>query len=141
MSTARTFLCKSYLDHQSPALARLVLNLIDRLLADPIARVVTRAQVELALLRRGDDLLVHLVNHSGRQRLGGYYYPVTEYIPEIRDIRLAVRTPPRPVKVLSVPDERELPCDDRDGYLHFTSPPLHAMQSFAVGGYFAAGPA
>jgi putative glycosyl hydrolase-like family 6 (GHL6) protein/glycosyl hydrolase family 42 (putative beta-galactosidase) len=129
--------CKSYLDHQNPALAQLVLDLVDRLLPDPIARTSTRAQVEMSLVRKGDDLIVHLVNHSGRERLGGYHYPVTEYIPEIREIGVAVKAPSRPVKVLSVPDPRELAIEERDGYLHFTSPPLHAMQSFALEGYFA----
>lgn len=132
--------CKSYLDHQIPDLARLVLNLVDRLLPEPIARVETPAQVELALMRKGDDLIVHLVNHSGRERLGYYHYPVTEYLPEIREIGLAIKAPAgSAATVKSVPSGQEIACEQHDGYLHFVSPPLRALQSFVLEGYFTAG--
>ena len=129
-------LLKSYLNYQDPRIAALLLSLVDRLMPEPAARITTRAQVEMSLMRRGDDLLVHLVNHSGKERLGGYYYPVTEYIPEIRDIEVAVRsTAARPV--LRVPQGERVAAEQSGAYLRFRVPALHVMESFLVPSYFA----
>ena len=62
---------KAYLDYQNFYQARLFLELLDRLLPDPLVRITTRAQVEVSALRQGEDLIVHLVNHSGRGTAGG----------------------------------------------------------------------
>jgi len=87
-------------------------------------------------MRKERDLIVHLVNHSGRERLGGYHYPVTEYIPEIRDIRIDLRLGAAPLRVIELPDNRPIQTEAHGHYLSFISPPLNAMQSFFVPGYF-----
>jgi len=127
---------RSYLDYQSPQLAGLLLSLVDRLLPNHVARIWTPAQVEMTAMRREGDLLVHLVNHSGNERPGNYWYPVTEYIPEIRDIQVAIRSE-RPLVVLRVPQRADVACELADGYLRFRLPALHIMESFLVPGYFA----
>jgi hypothetical protein len=127
---------KAYFDHQNPSQAWLFLDLLDRVLPDPLVKVDTRAQVELSVMRRGADLVIHLVNHSGRERLGNYWYPVTEYIPEIRDIAVSIRAPRGSLAVQCVPDQTALPTQLRDGYLHAIVPRLHVMQSLCVPGYF-----
>ena len=127
---------RSYLDYQSPQLAGLPLSLVDRVLPDPVARIRTPAQVEMTAMRRDGDLLVHLVNHSGKERLGNYWHPVTEYIPEIRDIQVAIRSD-RPRVVLRVPQRQEVSCELREGSLRLRLPALGIMESFLVPEYFA----
>jgi hypothetical protein len=130
---------KAYFDYQSPWQAGLLLELLDRVLPEPLVKVKTAAQVELSVMRKDDDLVVHLVNHSGRERLGGYWYPVTEYIPEIRGIEVAIRMGGRGEAVLSVPGNQALAPRRMEGYVRFTLPPLYVMQSVCVPGYFAQG--
>ena len=123
----------------NPHLARFMLDLIDRLLPDPRVRVETPALVEMATLRKGDDLIVHIVNHSGREFLAGYFSPVTEYIPEIRGVTCRIRLKKgRPVpEVWHVPSRRRaVVTRERDGIV-VRLPSLHLMASLAVPGYFA----
>ncbi len=129
-------LLKAYLNWQDPRVAALLLSLVDRLLPEPVARITTRAQVQLSAMRRGDDLILHLVNHSGKERLGNFWYPCTEYIPEIRDIEVAVRSEtPRPV--VRVPQREKISATHSGGYLRLTLPALHILESLMVPSYFA----
>ncbi len=131
-----TPLLKGYLNWQDPRIAALLLSLVDRLLPEPIARITTRAQVELSVMRKGDDLVLHLVNHSGKERLGNFWYPCTEYIPEIRDIEVAIRSEvPRPVA--RVPQRERVEAEHSGGYLHLTVPSLHILETLMVPSYFA----
>jgi hypothetical protein len=129
-------LFKSYQHHQVPALAHTLFRLLDRLVPDPYVKVTTPAQVEMSAVRKGDDLIVHLVNHSGRERLGYYYYPVTEYMPEIRDITVAIRDPGHAVDVVAVPGARQVRCEREEGYLVCDVPRLAFLESLRVAGYF-----
>jgi hypothetical protein len=128
---------RAYFDHQNPQQARLFLSILDRLLPDPVARTTTPAQHELTSMRRGDDLIVHVVSHACRERLGTYWYPVIEYLPEVRDIRLSLRDNGRIRQILSVPDGTPLPTTRNAGRVHVTLPPLTVMQSVCVEDYFA----
>jgi hypothetical protein len=131
---------KAYQNYQNPHLARLVLGWIDALLPKPLARVTTPAQVELSLMRRADDLVIHLINHSGRERLGGYWYPCTEYIPEIHQIQLALRlsgSADAAPTLLSIPARQTLAYQTTDSYATLTLAPLHIWQSILVPEYFA----
>lgn len=128
-----------YLRYQNFYVARLVLELMDRLLPDPLLRVTTPAQVEAVAMRKAADLIVHLVNHSGKERLGGYYYPVTEYMPEIRDIGVSVKLDRPGREIFAVPARRKLPFTVRDGRAEMTIPSLKFLESILLPGYFAAG--
>lgn len=125
---------KAYHDHQNPTQARMLLALLDRVLPDPVATIATPAQVELCTMRKGDDLIVHLVNHSGRERLGNYWYPVTEYIPEIRDIALTIRGSVQQAKL--APSGESLTITHKNGRATMTVPSLHVMQTVHIPGYF-----
>ena len=129
-------LLKSYLNYQDPRIAALLLSLVDRLLPEPVARIKTRAQVEMSVMRRGDDLLLHLVNHSGKERLGNSWYPVTEYIPEIRDIEVSIRSA-TPLPVQRVPRGERMATEQSGGYMRLRLPALHVMESLLVPSYFA----
>jgi hypothetical protein len=127
---------KAYWDNQCPHLARVILDLVDSLLDQPTARLDTPAQVELSLLRKGDDLVMHVVNHAGRERMGGWVFSVTEYIPEIRGITLRLLVGRRKPRIWRVPGRKPMRYSVSKGYAVVTCPPLHEMESFVVPGYF-----
>lgn len=126
-----------YWRNQNPYLAELILNLVDRMLPRPLARVDTRAQVEMVAVRKGDDLIVHLVNHSGRERLLGYWYPLTEYMPIIRDIAVSIRIDTRTPSIRLEPSGATVGYTVEDGYARFGVEALEFMESVVVERYFA----
>lgn len=122
----------SYWSWRNPWLADMLLANIDRLQPDPIARAHTRAQVELVSVRRGDDLIIHLVNHSAQEFLGGYYYPHVEYVPVIPD--LTVSLSPR-IKGRTVRLHRTgeiLQPIERDGRLFLENLRLHHHEALVL---------
>jgi len=127
---------KSYCNYQSYLLAGLLLELVDRLLPDPLVKVTAPAQVEMAAVRKGDDLIVHLVNHSSRERLGGYHWPVTEYVPELRDVVVRIKATCRTGSVLHVPSGR-IGTRLHEGYAELVLPRLHVMETVVVPDYFS----
>ena len=128
----------AYFQTNLPQLARLACDLLNRALPDPLVRVDTAAQVELVLMRQADDLLIHLVNHSGRERLSGYYYPITAYMPELRDIPLSIKLRAPGMQVRLAPEDTALVTREDAGYAHVVVPNLQFMTTLRVGGYFAA---
>ena len=128
---------KGYWQNQNPYVSELIFRLIDRLLPDPLVRVDTKAQVEMVALRKGDDLIVNLVNHTCRERLQGYWYPVYEYMPEIRDLPVAIRVGAATPKISFIPSGDAVEPTVKDGYAHLTVPLLHFMESIRVQKYFA----
>ncbi|TVR50436.1 MAG: hypothetical protein EA425_09930 [Puniceicoccaceae bacterium] len=120
----------------NPHVATEVLAIIDRLLPRPIARIETPAQVELVTMRRKRELIVHLVNHSGRESLLNGWYPVTEYMPVIRDLPLLIRADGRPIEAVLEPAGRTLPGASSGDDLQFRIPELEFMQSIRIPDYF-----
>jgi hypothetical protein len=127
---------RRYYDHH---LAAVALHVIDRLLPDPLVRLDGPPNVEVSAMRRGDDLLVHLVNHNARERRSNWFAAVVQFMPELRDLAVSVRTSGAPVRVLSMPGEQEPDAVESGGYLRVTVPRLHYMASLLFPGYFAAG--
>ena len=125
-----------YYDHHTAAV---VLDVLDRLLPNPTVRPHTPPDVEVSLLRRGTDLIVHLVNHNCRERKANGYVAIVHHIPELRDLRLDVRMAPGVERVLSVPDESEVPWRESAGYIEIIVPRLHIMESLLLPGYFNSG--
>jgi len=126
-----------YWRNQNPYVSNLILSLVDRLLPRPIARTNTRAQIEMVLLRNGANLVINFVNHSGRERLLGYWYPLIEYMPLIRDIPVAVRVDNRELTMRCEPSGKRVNYTVADGYAHITLPELEFMESIVVENYFA----
>ncbi len=129
----------AYLDNQHFRLARLVDFALDRLRPHPFVRVTHPAQIELVVNRQGDDMIFHLINLSGRERLLTYYWPVIEFMPELRDIQVALRAPDHggEVRVVSVPEGASLLLRPEGDVLTLTVPNLHVWSTFRVPGYFA----
>jgi len=127
---------RSYLEYPSHLVAGLLLGLIDRLLPDPIARVTAPPHVEMVLTRRDDGLLVHLVNHAGKELMSKEGVPVTLHTPEVRDVGLEIRSGVGKMRVLAMPSGSELPYTMRGGYAAVSMPRLKMMGSVWVPGYF-----
>ncbi|TFH03933.1 MAG: hypothetical protein E4H09_04420, partial [Spirochaetales bacterium] len=115
----------------------LLFTLLDRILPHPIVRVDTKAQLESTTMRKADDLIVHLVNHSGREVLLGNWYPLTEYMPIIRNIEVGIRAAGASMSLRLQPSDVELTPILENGYARVTVPELEYMQSLVIPGYFA----
>lgn len=120
----------------NPYISRLLIGLYDKLLPDPLVKVECKGHVEMTAMRKDNDLIVHLVNHSGKEILAGGYCPVTEFIPEIRDISLSIKSSKAFDSVLSIPDGSSIKPEFIDGYLSLKLPCLEIMTSVAIKGYF-----
>jgi hypothetical protein len=111
--------------------------MVDRLMPEPIFKVSTPAQVEATALRKDNDLIVHLVNHSGKVRLGGYYYPSIEYMPEIRNISVEIKLTDNNQKIISLPAKEEIEYKMENGYAKFVIPSLEYLESVTINNYFS----
>ena len=132
-------LAYSYACWQNPYLRGLLFGLIDDLLPDAIAKADTPAQVELVTTRRGDDLVVNLVNHSGKVSLGGYFHTLIEYVPPVRDVRVSFLGDVPSVAL--APSGETLSGTHDGGRSVFVLPELEYMQTLTVPGYLAREPA
>lgn len=128
---------KQYWQNQNPYVSELIFSLVDRLLPRPVARVETRAQVEMVAVRKDDNLIVHLVNHSGRERLLGYWYPLIEYMPTIRDIPVRIRVDDARPAIRFVPSGKTADYEVKDGYAVLNVKELEFMESIVVEGHVA----
>lgn len=121
---------------QNPYISALVFELLDRLLPRPLARVHTPAQVELVAVRKDDDLIVHLVNHSCREQLLGYWYPLIEYMPIVRDIAVEIRVNERRPCARFAPSGAPAQYDVENGYARVVIKELEFMESIVLQDYF-----
>ena len=127
---------RSYFEYPSHLVAGFLLGLIDRLLPDPIARIEAPPHVEMVLMRRHDDLLVHLVNHSAKDVMSKGGVPVAFHTPEMRGLRLEIRSGRRKLRVQALSSGRELPVTRAGGYAATSVRRLKALESVCVPGYF-----
>jgi hypothetical protein len=126
----------SLLHYPNHHVKSMVVSLLDRLLPDPYVRIDTKAFVETVLLRKGDDLIINMVNHSGKERLGGYHWTVTEFIPELRDIPVRIKENGNISSIKSVPGGNIVDFTINNGYAEVTVPRLWVMESLVVKDYF-----
>jgi len=120
----------------NPQITGLVLKLMDRLLESPMVSVKTKAQVEMVAVRKEDDLIVHLVNHSAKEVLAGYWCPILEFIPELRDIEISIEALREDYELQSFPCETQIKPTYVAKRLIFTVPSLEIMNSYRVKDYF-----
>jgi len=117
-------------------LATWVVGLLDDVLPAPMVRVTTAAPVEMTAMRKGDDLIIHLVNHSAREWLANHWCPIIEYMPTIHNIAVAVKRRDALETIFAAPDMSAMKTTIHDDYLHFHAAPLHIMSSYLAPGYF-----
>ena len=92
---------------------KLVLDLLGRLLPEPIIRTNCPTTAELTLRRRGADLLVCLLHYVPQRRGDGV--DIIEDAQVLVDVELDVRTERKPKRVTVEPGGADVPCRWRDG--------------------------
>ena len=126
----------SHFEYFNPNIEKLLVRLYRVLMPEPIAIAQSPAQIEMTVVRKNNDLILHFVNHSGKEMLAGGYCPVTEYIPEIRDIRVSVKSTTAQRTIRQIPENCEVRPVFSDNYLSFNLASLHIMSSFLISDYF-----
>ena len=129
-------LLSSYIEYYTPDIAEYILDKIDYLLPDPIVKIETDAPVEKSLMRQGNDLLIHLVNHGGKETLAGNWCPVIKHMPLINDIEIKIKPTGRGLKKddIEIFSGNENITEENSGIILSVS--LHIMESVRVRDYF-----
>jgi hypothetical protein len=112
-------------------------GLTDKIMPEPTARLVTDAPVEMSLMRKDSDLIIHLVNHGGPETRSWAWSQTTKYMPKINDICLSVK----PGKSGNNPDISAFDCEygvkiSDGGRIEISGLCLHVMQSVRIKNYF-----
>lgn len=132
-------LLTSYETFVNPSIASFLKKLYKMLLPAPLVEVDSRAQVEMTAMRKGNDLIVHLVNHSGKEAYAGEntrHLPITEFIPELFNLTILVRSPQKSCEISSVPAGIIQKMRDENGYILLRASNLKIMSSVRLYGYF-----
>ena len=82
----------------------------------------TPPNVEVFYSEQGKDRFVHLVNYSGDKREIGPSQ--SQECVRVEGIRVRAGVPTRPKRVVSVPENENIPCEWRDGWITFAAQPL-----------------
>ncbi len=102
-----------YLGHY-PLVRRLIKQLADRLHVPWRVTVSAPPSLEVILRRRGDQLLVHLLNRGAGEMLGPNRV-VVEELPPISDVSVQVRTDRTPTRISQTPDDDPIEYSILDG--------------------------
>lgn len=111
---------QSYNGVRSPVVRGFLNQLARRLFSKPMVEVAGSADVDVCLMRKGDRLLVNLVNTSGPHQTE----PIQETIQPVGPLSVTLRLPARPAKVTLEPGGQALPFAYRDGAARLTVPSL-----------------
>lgn len=125
----------SYAEFFSPPIASMVMKLYRRLMPEPLVRVYSCCPIEMTNVRKNDDLVVHLVNHSGKETIA-VGFPITEHVPELVDIMVSVKAAGDKRKAVSVPEGIIADVREEGGYLKLRMAKLGIMGSICISGYF-----
>jgi len=125
---------KSYYNYQNPHSARFILKIIDKLFPSPTVKLNAPPQVELVVTRKSNDLIVHLINLSGERKIGNW--PLTEYVPELFNLVLKIRNNGKIEKIKSIPLEKKLLFQIKNGYAEINIDCLKIMETIFVKDYF-----
>lgn len=130
-------LLSSYETYPNPHIADYVTELYQRLYPRPLVLVDGPRQLEMTAVRRENNLIVHLVNHNGKEIFAGKGkgYRFVEYIPEIRNIYISIRDA-SPDGIRSVPNGVIDQSWLANGYLVIRLDSLHIMNSICLPGYY-----
>ncbi len=126
----------AYINHKNPNTQKLILKLIDEVAAPAPVRIQSKADVEMTLLRKNDDLIVHLVNHSGKETICSWVFPMTDYLPDINDIDVEIEINGEQPCITACPSGENINYSVDNGVARFRAPTLEAMNSIIVHGYF-----
>mgnify|MGYP000932906071 CR=1 FL=1 len=119
---------QSYNGVRSPVVRGFLNQLARRLFSKPMVEVAGSADVDVCLMRKGDRLLVNLVNTSGPHQTE----PIQETIQPVGPLSVTLRLPARPAKVTLEPGGQALPFAYRDGAARLTVPSLDIHRVIVV---------
>jgi hypothetical protein len=130
-------LLSSNLTHSNQDYGQFIMSVTDKLMPEPMVRLVTDAPVEMSLMRKDNDLIIHLLNHGGTEVKSWGWAQTTKYMPKIPGICLSVQ----PGKSGNSPDisvfssEYSVQISD-DGRIEISGICLHIMESVRIKDYF-----
>ncbi len=75
---------------------------------------------------------MHLVNHSAREDLSGYWYPVYTYMPELRDVECLIRTDKRQSEIFHAPSGEKAKAVEEGCWSRVIIPSLEYMATLHV---------
>ncbi|MCX7013829.1 MAG: alpha-L-fucosidase [Candidatus Sumerlaeota bacterium] len=107
---------EAFAKHASVPYRRLVGACLDRLLPQPLLRDQGPAHLEASVVRKGARTIVHLLSAYPCRRTDKLDL-IENWFPLV-DMPLAIRCERKPRRVFAAPEERDLPFDWRDGYVH-----------------------
>ncbi len=95
-----------------------------------IALENTPINVELFYNQRGRERFIHLVNSSSDKREVGL--PVMQDFTTVHGIKIKARVNSKPVKIIIVPDERNIDFKYRNGWIEFEAEPLEIHSVYKI---------
>ena len=106
---------------------RLVSEVLEQLLPQPLARMDGPSGAEITLNRQGERTVAHMLYYPAERRAESL--DLIEDIVPVHDLHIAVRLAVAPERVYLAPEGTALAFEFRDGYVNFTVPELngHAM--------------
>jgi hypothetical protein len=107
---------EAYGKHAPPNYRTLLCNCIELLLPEPLIRDKGPTKLETTIVRKGNATVVHLLSFCPERRAENFD-TVEDALP-IVDMPIAVKTDSNPQRVFLAPNERDLPFEYLDGYVH-----------------------
>ena len=127
---------KAYAVHQNPYTEKLLIELLEHAIPNRLVKVSTKARVEMSMMRKDDDLIIHLVNHSGNERISSWVFPLTDYVPYITDIDIQIRIGDKRPEMYFMPNDELVNYDVNGDYAILHVPELHYLNSVIVPGFY-----
>ncbi len=119
-----------YLKARTPTARDLLWSLAGRLYPEPLVTVTGSRHVDVSLMRKGEYLLVNLVNTAGPH--AHLQVDVFDDIPPVGPLQVIVRLPRKPRAVTLEPGNRIQRFGYREGLLHLTLPPVPIHDILAI---------
>jgi hypothetical protein len=119
---------KAYRDHAYSVYKRMVANLLDRLLPEPMVKTHAPSAMEISVNRQVKEkrLVTHMVNFQPQRR--HIHVEWIEDIYPIHDVALAVRTEKCPTAVYLAPRQESVSFRMNGNYCELTVPEVEAHQ-------------
>jgi len=131
--TSRLF--DAYYKQDIPLLRKIGLWMLDQAYPRNMRSVAVESapiNVEVFLNRRGEDRFVHLVNYSADKREG--HVPQVQDFHPVYGIKIRVRLPEKPTRIMLVPEKREITYSFQNGYALFEAEPLLIHSAYWIQG-------
>lgn len=126
----------SYDEAINPSIRKLTMDLYDLLLPQPLVKVNCKAQTELTALRQDNDLILHLVNHSGKIVNANWVHPVIDYVPKQENLEINIFKMPKDCEIACYPEGIIKEVKIEKDYTRIVLSELDLMDSIRVEAYF-----